>query len=197
MKYRSKISQQPEKEQTSMNKSHLGHLATAVYVASVPLANWMIGHVGTNNGPGRPHTIPLLIRGLSAPSGVLAIGVALVARDAVHEHFGTRSVVAAMAVGVALSYLVNPALAVASAAAFALGEGADLVVYAPLRHRNKPLGVAASGVVGGALDSLSFLWIAFGSFAFWQGQVLAKATISIIAGVALAMRRASVRRAVV
>jgi uncharacterized PurR-regulated membrane protein YhhQ (DUF165 family) len=154
------------------------------------LANWLIGHVGVQNFPGGPHTIPVA-PGLQAPSGVLAIGFALVARDVVQRQLGRWAAIAAIACGAALSYLVAPSLAFASAAAFLLGELADFAVYAPLEQRNLYWAVALSGVVGAVFDSLIFLQLAFHSTRYWQGNVLGKVWMTIAAlPLLLAYRRA-------
>ena len=42
-----------------------------------------------------------------------------------------------------------------------------------------------SGIVGGTVDSLIFLQIAFGSTQYWQGQVLGKAWMAVIGAIAL------------
>jgi len=163
--------------------------ALIAYMACVPGANWMINNVGTEAFPGGPHTIPVGF-GFTAPSGVLLIGVALAARDAVQRQAGYRWAVAAIAVGVALSYLVNPAVATASAAAFLLGELLDLAIYTPLSKRNLPVAVTVSGIAGGGVDTLVFLWIAFGSFQFWQGQVIGKTLVALACGLIVWMWRA-------
>jgi uncharacterized PurR-regulated membrane protein YhhQ (DUF165 family) len=101
----------------------------------IPLANWMIGHVGTVCVPEGPCLIPVA-PGVMAPSGVLMIGLALVLRDLVQRRLGLRWVSVAIIAGAALSGLVAPpALVVASAAAFLLSEFADLAVYTPLQER--------------------------------------------------------------
>ena len=77
--------------------------------------------------------------------------------------------------GAALSALVAPpSLVAASAAAFLVSEAADLAVYTPLQRRGLVLAVALSGVVGLVLDSLVFLFLAFGSLDFLAGQVVGK-----------------------
>lgn len=159
-------------------------LILAAYIACVPLANWLIGNVGTTCVPSGPCLIPVGF-GLMAPSGVMMIGLALVLRDAVHERLGIRCVLAAIGAGAALSAMVAPpALVVASAAAFLLSELADLAVYAPLRKRRLWLAVLASGVVGATIDSAAFLWLAFGSLSFLPGQLMGKAWATlIVAGV--------------
>lgn len=149
-------------------------LPFALFAATIPAANWLIGNVGTVCVPDGPCLIPVA-PGLMAPSGVLIIGLALVLRDWLHEAAGWRVAFYAVVVGAALSLAVSPpAIAVASAAAFLFAELADLLVYARLRQQSKPLAVMASQVVGAALDSALFVWIAFGSFDFSAGTTLAK-----------------------
>ena len=154
--------------------------ALLAYGASIPLANLMVQHVGNVEFPGGPHVIPVA-PGLSAPSGVLAIGVALVARDAVHRYAGWRAALSAIVLGVALSAAVAPSVAAASAVAFGVGELADMAIYAPLRRYRPALAILASGTVGALVDSLAFLWIAFGSVAYWQGNTIGKVEVSAVA----------------
>jgi uncharacterized PurR-regulated membrane protein YhhQ (DUF165 family) len=98
----------------------------------------------------------------------------------VHEFGGWKVALAAIILGAALSLAVAPpALALASAAAVLLSELADLAVYAPLRCRNKPLAVLASGMAGAVVDSAAFLLIAFGSLDYIGGQVLGKVYASV------------------
>lgn len=161
-------------------------IALIAYAGTVPLANWMISNVGTQRFPDGPHTIPVGF-GFDAPSGVLAIGVALAARDAVHRLAGKRVALGAIAVGVMLSFLLaSPALAAASAFAFALGELIDFAVYVPLSPRSLPAAILASGIAGAFVDSFVFLQIAFGSTMFWQGQVLGKVWIACLAALVVA-----------
>lgn len=165
-----------------MNGRRLGLLGLTIYALSIPAANWTIQHVGHPPPfPGGPHTIPVGF-GLDAPSGVLWIGVALVARDVVQFELGRLVVLAAILGGAALSYAVAPvSLATASALAFGIGELADFAVYTPLAERRLWLAVAASGAVGAVIDSLVFLQLAFGSTQFWQGNTLGKLWVSLAA----------------
>lgn len=165
-------------------------LLVLAYALTIPLANWMIGNVGTQHFPDGPHTIPVGF-GYDAPSGVLVIGLALVLRDAIHRFAGKGLALVAIFIGVVLSYvLADPHIATASAVAFALSELADFAVYAPLARRKLWLAVLASGAVGAVVDSFLFLELAFGSTMFWQGQVLGKIYFSIAAAAAiLAVRR--------
>lgn len=149
-------------------------LAFALFATTIPAANWLIGNAGTVCIPDGPCLVPVGF-GLMAPSGVLMIGLALVLRDWLHELAGWRWSFAAVLLGGVLSLAFSPpALAVASAVAFTLSEMADLAVYARLRERGKPLAVMASQIVGAALDSMIFVYLAFGSLEFSAGTTLAK-----------------------
>jgi len=157
-------------------------IAFAAFAATIPAANWLIGNAGTTCIPNGPCLIPVGF-GLMAPSGVLMIGLALVLRDWLHELAGWRWSAMAVVLGAGLSLLFSPpAIALASATAFLFAEMADLAVYAKLRGRSKPVAVMASQVVGAALDSALFVYIAFGSLEFSAGTTLAK----IYAGAAVA-----------
>lgn len=162
----------------------LGYLAFALFALTVPAANWLIGNVGTCV-PNGPCLIPVGF-GLMAPSGVLMIGAALVLRDIVHEKLGGYWALAAIGVGAALSaFFAAPSLLLASVSAFALAELADLAVYAPLRERHLTWAVLLSGIVGAAIDSAVFLWLAFGSLAFIEGQILGKVWMTAAASILL------------
>lgn len=151
-----------------------GVLSTAAYIATVPGANLLIDHVGI---------VPVGF-GQSAPAAVYLIGAALLLRDAVHEQLGRDGALCAMAVGALLSYLLaGPQLAVASTVAFGVAEGLDWAVYEPLRRRGLTLAVLASGAVGLLADSVVFLYLAFGSFAFLPGQILGKAWMTLAAAI--------------
>ncbi|TGV26371.1 VUT family protein [Mesorhizobium sp. M4B.F.Ca.ET.143.01.1.1] len=160
----------------------------ATFAATVPAANWLIGHIGTECIPNGPCIIPVGFD-LTAPSGVLVIGAAMVLRDVVHEAGGAKAAILAIAIGALLSwFLAPPALVIASVAAFALAELADLAVYAPLRQKGLGVAVLASGIAGAVIDSAVFLWLAFGSLTFIEGQILGKAWMSIAAFAFMAIR---------
>ena len=162
------------------------------FALCMPVANWLIGNVGTVCVPDGPCLIPVGF-GLMAPSGVLMIGLALVLRDQVHETLGAKWALAAIAVGAALSFATSPTqLAVASTLAFVLAEVADFAVYAPLRAKGRSLAVMASGVAGAVFDSMLFVWLAFGSLEFSGGTILGKlyASVAVAAFFWMRARRA-------
>jgi hypothetical protein len=151
-----------------------------LYGLTIPAANWMIGHVGTACAPDGPCVLPVA-PGLMAPSGVTMIGIALVLRDLTQRRLGVAVSALAIVAGAALSALLAPpALVLASAVAFLLSEAADLLVYTPLARRRFVLGVVASTLVGLVVDSIVFLWLAFGSLDFLAGQIVGKAWMVLI-----------------
>ncbi len=157
-----------------------GILFLVLFALTIPAANWLIGNVGTicvSNGPCLVPVAP----GLMAPSGVTMVGVALVLRDLAQRRLGTAISVLAIVVGGGLSALFAPAaLVVASVTAFFLSEFADLAVYTPLARRRLVAAVIASSCVGLVVDSIAFLWLAFGSLDFLAGQVVGKAWMVVL-----------------
>ncbi|MET8613392.1 VUT family protein [Streptomyces sp. SCPE 10] len=156
-------------------------IATLVaYVATIPAANLAVTQFGA---------VPVGF-GYAAPAGVYMVGLALVLRDLARESAGRGAVLAAIAVGTVLSFvLAGPELAVASAAAFAVAESMDFAVYEPLRKRGLLIAMLASNAVGLLADSLLFLKLAFGSFEYFPGQILGKAWMTLAAIAVLAVLR--------
>lgn len=168
----------------------IGTATLLAFAACIPLANWMILHVGTVCVPQGPCLIPVA-PGLMAPSGVLTVGLALVFRDLVQRFLGRMWGLVAVLLGTALSILVaDSALVLASGTAFLLSELADFGVYTPLQRRGLMLAVLASSAVGLLVDSVVFLSLAFHSLDFLAGQVVGKAW-AVLASVPLvhAVRR--------
>ena len=158
-----------------------GYIYLAAFALCIPAANWLIGNVGTECVPQGPCVIPVA-PGLTAPSGVLMIGLALVLRDLVQRSLGLKWAAGAILVGVCLSALfAAPTLVMASAVAFLLSELADLAVYTPLQRKRLVLAVFASSVVGLVIDSAIFLYLAFGSLDFIAGQIVGKAWMVLAA----------------
>lgn len=150
------------------------------YLGTIVAANWAVVHFGI---------VPVGF-GLVAPAGVYFAGLAFTLRDLLHERAGRWAVLAAILAGAGVSYAVAaPRLALASAAAFGLSELADFAVYEPLRRRRWLLAVAASNLVGLAVDSALFLWLAFGSLAFLPGQLVGKTWMTVLAVLLLAAGR--------
>lgn len=166
-------------------------IASAAFVATVYAANWALTTFGV---------VPIGL-GLHAPAGVFFAGSGFLLRDWLHEIAGRAWVVAAILVGAGLSFWLgasaqipggHTSIAVASAAAFLLSELCDFGVYAPLRHRSLSGAVGLSQVVGAVVDSLLFLWLAFGSLALFAGQFVGKTLMVLPVVLVLAMRRTRV-----
>jgi queuosine precursor transporter len=160
-----------------LTRTVLGVVASVALLATVVGANWMLGTFGV-----------VTVFGAAMPAGVLFAGLAFGVRDVIHETVGALWVIAAIAAGSVLSYVISDgasipggvlSIALASAVAFAVSEALDLAVYAPLRKRQWVRAVVASNIFGAVADSLLFLWLAFGSIAFAAGQVVGKALMII------------------
>lgn len=166
-----------------------GLIFLVLFCLTVPAANWMILNVGTVCRPDAPCLIPVA-PGLLAPSGVLMIGASFVLRDLLQRRLGIAASIAAILAGAALSGLFAPAaLIAASATAFLISELADLVVYTPLARRRLVFAVIASSIVGLVVDSIVFLWLAFGSLEFLAGQVVGKSWMVLLSIPLIALLR--------
>ena len=158
-----------------------GIIFLVLFCLTIPAANWMIGHVGTVCVPNGPCLVPVA-PGIMAPSGVLMVGAALVLRDLVQRRLGVEFGLGAIAAGAAISAgLAPPSLVLASATAFFLSEFADFAVYTPLARRRLVVAVVASSTVGLIVNSIVFLWLAFGSLEFLLGQIVGKLWMVLLA----------------
>ena len=166
---------------------NLGIAAAVAFVATVFAANWAINRFG----------IVSVGFGLRAPAAVYFAGLAFSLRDLVQRALNKKAVVVAIVAGAICSAFVSPHLAFASGTAFLVSELGDFAVYTPLARRYPITAVVASNTVGAAVDSLLFLSLAFGSLAFFWGQVVGKtwvtvATVALL--VALRLRPGAARR---
>jgi uncharacterized PurR-regulated membrane protein YhhQ (DUF165 family) len=143
----------------------------AAYIATIFGANWAIETFGL---------VPVGF-GLLAPAGVYFVGAAFTFRDLAHDSVGRAGIVVAILIGAGLSAIVSPQFALASGVAFLVSELADFAVYTPLRKRGWLRAVALSNAVGLVLDSVLFLWLAFGSLDFLAGQVVGKTWMTLLA----------------
>jgi uncharacterized PurR-regulated membrane protein YhhQ (DUF165 family) len=169
-------------------------ILAGAFVATVWAANYAVNHWG----------LVSVGFGLMAPAGVYFAGLGFLLRDALQEAAGRVWVVGAILAGALLSYLLGGGgmisgglvpLAAASAAAFLVSELADFAVYTPLRERTLGGAVGFSQIVGAGLDSLLFLYLAFGpdGLAFWRGQFVGKTlmVLPVVVLLLVARRRAS------
>lgn len=141
-----------------------GWTALAAYIGTIFAANWALQTFGF---------VPVGF-GLMAPAGVFFAGLAFVLRDVVQDDLGKVWTVVAIIVGALCSWFISPAFALASGVAFLFSEGADFAVYTPLRKRSWIKAAVLSNTVGDVVDSVIFLWLAFGSLNNIAGLILGK-----------------------
>ena len=142
-------------------------LALVAYVGTIFASNWAIQRFGV---------IPVGL-GLLAPAGVYFVGLAFPLRDYIQRSMGRRWGLACILVGAGLSYFVAPTFAVASGVTFLVSESVDMGVYTVLQKRFA-VAVVVSSAFALVVDSALFLWLAFGSETFLQGQIFGKAQAS-------------------
>lgn len=158
-------------------REHVGIAATVLFVGTIYYANWLVNRYGA---------IRVWPTTLLAPAGVYMVGLAFVCRDVVARLLGNAWAVIAVALGCLATWAwVSATLAGASVAAFAASELVGLVVFSLLGgvrgDVQKTAGAAiSSSLVSAVIDSLVFLQIAFGSLAFFQGQVVAKLSVTLL-----------------
>lgn len=145
-----------------------GAAAFIVYVAAIVAANVLTAHFG----------LVSVGFGLLVTAGTYAAGFALLARDFVQRYANVWCSLAGIALGIVLSwFMASPALALASGAAFAIAELADLLVYTGTRRKRGFITSAAvSNMVSAPLDTVVFLLIA-GFPLTWEtfaGQLIGK-----------------------
>lgn len=166
------------------------YLTAAAFVATVYAANWALTTFGVIS----------IGFGLHAPAGVFFAGVGFLLRCTLQELAGRLWVVCAILAGAALSYWLGASalipgghvqIAVASACAFLFSEFADFAVYTPLRGKTIAGALTAAQIVGATVDSLLFLWLAFGSVALFWGQFAGKTAMVLPALVLVAVARTS------
>lgn len=126
---------------------------TALYVAAIPVTNFLFSYVGVLPIPGTGY--------VWHPLAIL-VGFWLVLRDFSHRELGDRWIFAPVFVGMALSYATSsPRIATASAIAFLVSECID---YAVFRWSGRPLyqRIFISSAASVPVDSVLFSGIAFG-----------------------------------
>ena len=157
----------------------IGIAFLVAFVITVVGANWALLTYGI---------VPIGF-GLDAPASVYFVGLTFTFRDGLRERLGFKGALLAIAIGGILSYILEvrqdgnlfARIALASAAAFAVSEFADAVVYERIREYSRLLGIIGSNTVGLVVDSALFLTLAFGSLEFLTGQVVGKFYMTVLA----------------
>lgn len=118
---------------------------TYLYVLLIPFVNWSFAHVPTVAMPDGGTWSPMAI----------VTGLILVVRDFAQREVG-HAIFLPFAIGIVLSFgMAPPAIALASASAFAISELVDWAIYT---FSNKPLSlrVLLSSALSAPLDSAVF-----------------------------------------
>ena len=139
------------------------------YLGSIVVANLLVMNFGI-----------IQVAGLSFPAGAVAVGFTFTARDLVQRRFGKWGCWIWMLVASGISAVFSPTLALASLGAFVVAEGLDWAVFtaSPLSFRGRAI---VSNLVGTPLDSVVFVYLAFGPIwdAMW-GQTIIKLASSLL-----------------
>jgi queuosine precursor transporter len=155
-------------------------LVSIAFLACILAANYVTSTLGM---------VPVGF-GLVATAGTYLAGATFILRDYLQDRAGKAWTLLVIGAGAILSVAVSvPQIALASAAAFALSELADLLVYTPLRKRGYIRAAIASNVVGAFVDTVVFLSIAgFPVLAALPGQMVGKVLVTalVVAGVVFA-----------
>jgi uncharacterized PurR-regulated membrane protein YhhQ (DUF165 family) len=143
----------------------LSYFLVALYLGAVITANLLSAHFGPS---------------ISIVNAFFLIGLTLTVRDRAHdlfEHHRFWKLAALILAGSVVSLALGAGrVAIASAVAFAVAEGADAILYHAMRRWRWLARSNGSNLLGAALDSLIFPTIAFGGvlWAITGGQFLAK-----------------------
>jgi uncharacterized PurR-regulated membrane protein YhhQ (DUF165 family) len=139
------------------------------YLGSIVVANFLVMHFGI-----------VQMAGISFPAGAVVVGFTFTARDLVQRKFGKWGCWIWMFAAAGLSATFAPSLALASLGAFIVAEGLDWAVFTatPLSFRGRAI---VSNIVGTPLDSVVFVYLAFGPIwgAMW-GQTIVKLASSLL-----------------
>jgi uncharacterized PurR-regulated membrane protein YhhQ (DUF165 family) len=181
---------QPTTEHSRLHRTSLALLLSLGLTGTVVAANWLVATFGL---------IPAGF-GFLVPAGTYAAGLALGLRDGLDRIGGLRWVLPTIAAGIVLSaVLASPEVAIASAAAFALGELTDLMVWRRLRASGWRRALIASNAVGAVVDTCVFLPLAGFPLTLTNvgGQVMVKAvyvTLVVLIVAELIVRGIRLRR---
>jgi hypothetical protein len=133
------------------------------------------------------------------PNSFVFIALDLVARDHLHESWRDRGLPWRMALlifaGSVLSWLLNRSagpIALASCVAFAAAATVDALVFHVLKRSSWLVKVNVSNIPAAVVDSVAFLWIAFGVGALVLAplQIVAKIGGGMIWSIILQRRKA-------
>ena len=161
-----------------MSRNIDGFVYMSCFIGTIFGANWLLHHFGTICPPDSPCLI-MVWHGVYSPSGVLAAGLSFTFRDLVQKKLGIGYTFISIIIGAIISAFLSPKLAIASFVAFFVSEMIDLAVYTPLQKRFYTA-VICSNIVGVCVDSCIFLYLAFGSLKYLEGQIIGKLWMTVL-----------------
>lgn len=179
--------------------------SAVVFALSIVWANWLVKHIGPIRvwpfhlvAPAGVYVVGLSFLARDVLQRALPAMFADSFRHRLpHYPYGRREAATARTLGQFFTYalvmlgaglsaiVAGRQFAWASAAAFAASEGVGLVLFWWLggvwgRARRATAATIVSGAASAALDSYVFLTIAFGSLAFFDGQFVAKLSVTLV-----------------
>lgn len=117
---------------------------------------------------------------LTAPAGVLWIGLTFSFRDLAQRFWGTHKIWIWMVIATIITYLYNRNIALASVLSFLISETIDWIIFT-ITRLNLKYRIIISNLIAAPLDSFIFVYIAFGFILDAMiGQALLKVLFSLL-----------------
>jgi len=140
-----------------------------LYLLSIIFANLLVHWFGI-----------VTIGWLMFPAGAVVVGLTFSFRDFVQREYGKWNCWIWMVIASIITYLFNQEIAVASVSAFLVSESVDWLMFTIMKGSfNKR--IIVSNLIGIPLDSIIFVWLAFGlNFQAILGQTIIKILSSFI-----------------
>lgn len=175
-------------------RTSTGVALLATYIGSIVTANWLTTRYGLIS----------VAPALMATAGTFAVGGVIMTRDFLQDAFGRITVLAAIATGAFLSWLLSShQIAAASGLTFLTAETLEFTVYTPLRRKvawgtsRWSLIIAIANTTGMIADTLLFLALAGFplTISIIAGQLAGKAYVTaIVIAAGVVIRRAVLRQ---
>ena len=117
---------------------------------------------------------------LSAPAGVLWIGLTFSFRDLLQRFWGTFNVWIWMSIAVFITYYYNQTIAIAAVLSFLISETIDWIIFTITKMELK-YRIIISNLIAASIDSFVFVTLVFGTL--WDvilGQSILKIIFSLL-----------------
>lgn len=155
------------------------YIMAGLYLFSILLGNYFVIEYGilhfniqdSNN---------VILFSLSAPAGVLWIGLTFSFRDLLQRFWGTFNVWIWMSIAVLITYYYNQKIAIAAVLSFLISETIDWLIFTitklELKYR-----IIISNLIAAPIDSFVFVFLVFGLlFDVIFGQSILKILFSLL-----------------